>query len=115
MCAVAVAVAGWAVPAGAQDPGGRDADAPEHGAADLAAGEALYQSVCRNCHGPEAKGMASFPGLAGQDAEHLAGQLEAYRAGRTLGPNTALMAPHAKELSDADIANLAASIAAGFD
>ena len=83
--------------------------------ADLSAGRDLYKSVCRNCHGPTAKGMASFPKLAGQDAETLTILLQEYRAGETLGPNTALMAPHAKELSDADIANLAAYIATEFE
>ena len=81
------------------------------GAQDLTAGEEKYQSVCRNCHGPTAKGMASFPKLAGQDAETLTILLEQYRAGETLGYNTALMAPHAKELTDEEIANLAAYIA----
>ena len=85
--------------------------APATLAQDLAAGEEHYQSVCRNCHGPTAKGMASFPKLAGQDPEYLTYILGEYRSGETVGPNTALMAPHAKELSDEDIANLAAYIA----
>lgn len=84
---------------------------PELASADAGAGEELYQSVCRNCHGPTAKGMASFPKLAGQDSEYLQSVLIDYRAGETLGFNTALMAPHAKALSDADIVNLVAYIA----
>jgi len=85
------------------------------GAQDIAAGEAAYQSVCRNCHGPTAKGMASFPKLAGQSADYLEGRLQQYRAGEKVGANTALMRPHAVDLSDAQIADLAAYIATAFD
>ena len=84
-------------------------------AQDLMAGEEKYQSVCRNCHGPTGKGMASFPKLAGQDAETLTILLQEYRAGETLGPNTGLMAPHAKKLTDDEIANLAAYISQTFE
>lgn len=101
---------GWMVPAGAQE-----IDSAMLLAADLSAGSEIYQSVCRNCHGPTAKGMASFPKLAGNDAEYLAIMLQEYRSGETVGYNTALMAPHAKELSDADIANLASYIATEFE
>ena len=79
--------------------------------ADLEAGEEHYRGVCRNCHGPTAKGLASFPKLAGQTAQYLAERLEGYRAGEAFGPNTPLMAPHAAELSDAEIADIAAYIA----
>jgi len=85
------------------------------GAQDVAAGEAAYQSVCRNCHGPTAKGMASFPKLSGNSADYLEGRLKQYRAGEQVGYNTALMRPHAAELSDEEIANLAAYIATTFE
>lgn len=84
-------------------------------AQDAAAGEAAYQSVCKNCHGPTAKGMASFPKLAGTTAEYLEGRLKQYRAGEQVGANTALMRPHAEGLSDEDIANLAAYISTTFE
>ena len=80
-------------------------------AQDLAVGEALYGDGCRNCHGPTAKGMASFPKLAGLGEAHLTLRLEQYRAGEHVGPNSALMAPNAADLTDADIADLAAWIA----
>jgi len=85
------------------------------GAQDVAAGETAYQSVCRNCHGPTAKGMASFPKLAGSTVEYLEERLQQYRAGEQVGANTALMRPHAVDLSDEDIANLAAYIATSFE
>lgn len=75
----------------------------------------LYKKVCRNCHGPTAKGMASFPGLTGQTAEYLAMRLMQYRSGEKVGPNTALMAPQAAKLSDGDIAGLTAYIAVTFN
>ena len=95
-------------PSGAQE-------AAADASVDIMAGEEIFQSVCRNCHGPKAQGVASFPKLAGQDAETLTILLEEYRAGETLGPNTTLMAPHAKDLSDADIANIAAYVATSFE
>jgi cytochrome c553 len=80
-------------------------------AQDMSAGEALYGDACRSCHGPRAQGMASFPRLTGQDADYVSGRLEQYRAGERVGPNSALMQPNAADLTDADIANLAAFIA----
>ncbi len=76
-------------------------------AQDLAAGEDIYKSSCRSCHGPTAKGMASYPRLVGQTSDYLVDMLERYRAGEKIGPNTMLMAPNAKELSDEDIVNVA--------
>lgn len=80
-------------------------------AQDSAAGKALYQDVCRNCHGPAARGMASFPRLTGKDAEYLVSRLEQYRAGEKVGPNSALMMPLAEDMTDAEIADVAAYIA----
>ncbi len=80
-------------------------------AQDVSEGEALYQKACRSCHGPEAGGMASFPQLAGREADYLAMRLEQYRAGEQVGANTALMRPNAADLTDSEIANLAAYIA----
>lgn len=77
---------------------------------DIAAGETVYRKVCRACHGPTAAGMASFPKLVGQPVEYLSLRLEQYRAGEKVGPNTALMAPNATNLSDDDIANIAGFI-----
>ncbi len=84
-------------------------------APDQAAGEALYQSVCKNCHGPKAQGMASFPKLAGHDAEFITSRLVQYRAGEKVGPNTALMMPLAQDLSDQDIVDLSAYISTNFE
>lgn len=88
--------------------------ADEDMSVDLAAAEELYADACAQCHGRAGRGMASFPSVAGRDADYLAEQLERYRAGETIGPNSALMIPVAAELSDQEIANLAAFISANF-
>jgi cytochrome c len=78
-------------------------------AGDAEAGKAKF-ATCIACHGAEGQGQAIFPKLAGHTAEEVVELLTKYRAGETLGPNTALMAPQASTLSDEDIANLAAYI-----
>ncbi len=80
-------------------------------AADKSAGETLYADACAQCHGPNAQGMASFPSLGGRDAEYITSRLETYRSGEKVGSNSFLMIPNATDLSDDDIANLAAFIA----
>lgn len=81
---------------------------------DIAAGEAHYQASCRNCHGPRARGMASFPKLTGKDDAYLTTRLEQYRAGEMVGPNSALMFPIAADMSDQDITDVVAYITANF-
>lgn len=82
--------------------------------ADIAAGEKLFRSTCRSCHGPRAQGVASFPRLAGRDADYLSDRLETYHAGETVGPNSKLMIPVAQKLSPEDIANVSDYIAVTF-
>lgn len=80
-------------------------------AQDIDKGKTLYKKNCRQCHGPTAKGMASYPKLVGKSAEYLVDRLERYRAGEKFGPNTPLMAPQAKKLSDGDIINISSFVA----
>ncbi|AGA31893.1 cytochrome c, class I [Thioalkalivibrio nitratireducens DSM 14787] len=89
-----------------------EADVPEAAPSDGDAerGEERY-AACVSCHGAEGEGMGIFPKIAGQGADYIAERLGQYRAGETVGPNTALMAPHASGLSDEAIADLAAYIA----
>lgn len=84
-------------------------------AADTSAGETMYAGKCAQCHGPTGKGMASFPSLSGKDADYISSRLKQYRAGERVGSNSSLMIPNAADLSDEDIANLAAHIAENFD
>lgn len=61
---------------------------------------------CHACHGADGLGTApNFPVLAGQYADYLVHALKQYRSGER---SNVLMAPFAAELSDADIADLAA-------
>jgi cytochrome c553 len=83
-------------------------------AGDLAAGEARYGQTCANCHGKSGRGMASFPSLKGRDPGYIADRLTRYRAGEKIGPNALLMIPMASELTDEEIANLAAFVSTKF-
>jgi len=61
---------------------------------------------CAACHGEDGLGTApNFPVLAGQYADYLVHALKQYRSGER---ENALMAPWVSDLSDADIADLAA-------
>lgn len=103
--ALAMALPAFAMPAYAQD----DTDL------DMEAAATMYARSCAQCHGRTGRGMASFPSIAGKDADYLAERLELYRAGETVGPNSPLMRPVAAKLSDDDIAQLAAFISASFE
>lgn len=83
-------------------------------AGDLAAGETRYALTCANCHGKSGRGMASFPSLKGRDAGYIADKLTRYRSGEKIGPNALLMIPMALELTDEEIANLAAFVSTKF-
>lgn len=77
--------------------------------ADIAAGKAAATFACAECHGTNGIGVAAnFPNLAGQKELYLAAQLKAFRAGKRRFPVMNLLA---RQLSDADIANLAAYFA----
>lgn len=81
---------------------------PAFAAGDASAGKAKA-AVCASCHG--ADGMAllpAYPNLAGQNEEYLVSALKAYRSKERQGGNAALMHAMAANLSDDDIANLAA-------
>jgi len=69
--------------------------------------------ACTSCHGPKAGPRAEdFPRLAGQSQLYLAQQLRLWRDGDRGGAGRAnLMAKSAQDLSDADIAALAAYFA----
>jgi cytochrome c553 len=63
-------------------------------------------ATCVACHGEDGRGIApNFPVIAGQYADYLEHALRQYRDGKR---DNAVMAPMAANLSDADIADLAA-------
>jgi cytochrome c553 len=81
------------------------ADAATADVATDAAGH--YMQHCASCHGKTAEGVGDFPSLAKLDRATIDARLRAYRAGETVGPKSAVMAPMAKTLSDEQITALA--------
>jgi cytochrome c553 len=74
-------------------------------AGDAEAGKAKA-AVCAACHGTNGISMVpTYPNLAGQKEQYLAAQMKAFRDGQR---KNMIMAPMAANLSDEDIANLAA-------
>jgi cytochrome c553 len=74
----------------------------------LAAGREKYVQ-CASCHGADGRStvVPQYPKIGGQTAEYVVNALKAYRDGRRTGTYAAMMAAVAKQLSDADIADLA--------
>ncbi len=71
-------------------------------------GQATYAG-CIACHGAQGQGGVG-PMLVGQAATDIAAKLLQYKAGETIGSQSALMWSQAAQLSSADIENLAAFI-----
>ena len=62
--------------------------------------------MCAACHGKEGETInPAFPQLAGQNAGYLAIQLQEFKSGKRYHP---VMSPVARDLSEQDIADLAA-------
>lgn len=77
-------------------------------AADIKAGKSS-SAVCMGCHGSDGVSKsAMFPNLAGQSSQYLETQLKHFRSGERVNST---MNALAKDLKDADIANLAAYFA----
>jgi cytochrome c553 len=75
------------------------------GAGDAAAG-ATKAATCTACHGLNGNSAnPEWPVLAGQNAHYLRDQIERFRGGKRVN---VLMAPMVQNLTDADIADLAA-------
>ncbi|MCL7714045.1 c-type cytochrome [Stenotrophomonas mori] len=116
---VACALAACSQPEG--DSSGRSAAEPGHGSSSaglpqgrIAAGERLANAKgqatgqsCIDCHGADGNAPIdpSYPKLGGQYGDYLAHALQAYRSGDR---EQVLMTPQAADLSDQDIADLAA-------
>ena len=90
-------------------------------AADLAAGKIVFEKFnCASCHGAEGRTALSpaYPVLAGQYADYLRHTLKAYKRGAAGSPPSAnvrtnpIMSAFALPLTDEDIKNVAAWLAA---
>ena len=80
------------------------------GAADEQVGKKLSDGSCAACHGQNGIGIIPlYPNLAGQKREYLIAQLKAFRDGSRKNP---IMGPMAVHLSDVDIEDVAAYLAA---
>lgn len=81
-------------------------------AGDAKAGATAYMvKGCIGCHGPSGKSSNEelYPSTAGKQAAYLVAKLKAYRAGELDNP---MMTPMAAALTDLEIANIAAYLAA---
>ena len=73
--------------------------------ADAAAGRAIAEEVCQQCHGLNGVALVEeAPNLSGQKRDYLINQLWAFRSGVRSNPT---MSPSAIELSDQDIIDVA--------
>jgi cytochrome c553 len=87
-------------------------------AGDAAAGKLIATqgaggASCTSCHGEEGNApiVDTYPKLGGQYADYLAHALVAYRSGARSGGNAAIMASQAANLTDQQIADVAAYFA----
>ena len=70
-------------------------------------GHDLFAAKCASCHGETGEGLAGNPKLAGLSKADIQSRLTDYRAGKQMGPKTAIMAAMAKPLTDEQITALA--------
>jgi cytochrome c553 len=79
---------------------------PSEPVIDVAAGKVIAEADCSGCHGMDGRGeTAEIPNLAAQPAEYLVEAMHAYREGRR---HHAALQEMTAEMSEADIANIAA-------
>ena len=101
-----LALAGLAACDG-EPPAGASAEADT-----LRLGEEKFQSVCATCHGRDGLGQGIFPSLAGRPADELAARLRQYKTGHKTGNMSDTMKPFAMALSDQQIDQVSAWLAA---
>jgi cytochrome c553 len=83
----------------------------------IARGEALAKTggagvttPCATCHGPDLKGIASVPGIAGRSPSYLVRQIYDFQQHARSGQAGALMSPVVEKLSHDDMISLAAYV-----
>jgi len=75
-------------------------------AADVAAGKAIAEGSCADCHGEDGAGDADYPAINGMAVDKFTKAMQEYADGtRTKSPK---MTKEAKKLSAAQIADVAA-------
>src|SRR5215471_18995351 len=68
--------------------------------------------ACRTCHGPDLMGLGPVPGIAGRSPSYLMRQLWDFKKGTRHGEWSPLMLQIVKDLSQEDMLNVAAYLAA---
>jgi cytochrome c553 len=63
---------------------------------------------CGTCHGPDLKGLATVPGIAGRSPSYIVRQLYDFKHGTRAGADSAQMKPSVEKLSIQDMISLAA-------
>ena len=82
--------------------------APVH-AADVAAGKALAEESCIDCHGDDGAGDDDYPAITGLSVEKFTKAMQEYQNGTRT--KSTKMTKEAKKVSAAQVADLAASYA----
>lgn len=77
---------------------------PAQAAGDVAAGKAKA-GACAGCHGANGEGKDPYPALAGKSEADLVQAMQDYKSGKR---KNAIMKTFATQLSDQDMANVAA-------
>jgi cytochrome c553 len=88
--------------------------APAESAATVPAvvdGATKYTASCASCHGAAGQGQGAFPKVAGLTADVVKSRLADYKAGKQIGPQSAVMAQVVSQLNDAEVEALADHIA----
>ena len=70
-------------------------------------------NTCAACHGPQGQGGIG-PKLQGQTADEIISKLLAYKAGEQLGPQSMMMWPTAKQLTEGQIGTIGVYISQGY-
>jgi cytochrome c553 len=90
-----------------------DGEGPDtQAAAPANPGIAKFETVCKDCHGQQGQGQGRFPKLAGRAAGDLAAKLRLYKSGHKSGNMSDTMRPFAQALSESEIDQIAAYLAA---
>ena len=79
---------------------------------ELASSGAGRTTPCRFCHGPDLMGLGPVPGIAGRSPSYLMRQLWDMKQGTRRGEWSALMKPVVQNLTQEDLLNLSAYLAA---
>ena len=69
--------------------------------------------TCSACHGPEGQGGIG-PALAGQSADEIISKLLHYKMGHPIGPQSEMMYPTAKSLTEGQIGTIGVFVQEGF-